>query len=607
MDRLKIIRDSKAEVAMKGLLENRSRRTQVAPSGNCPVSQCAAYARQCMTESCGKCVPCRVGLSKVSKILEKIVEGYGVPEDLDTLNSLLDSIADSADCAIGFSAAMEIKESVHEAWTDFESHVYKGECNAVIRPIPCQAGCPAHVDIPGYIALTRAGRYKDAVRVIRQDNPLPATCAMVCEHPCENYCRRNMIDDSLNIRGIKRAAIEGAGEVEPPECLPSTGKKVAVIGAGPSGLTVSYFLQLMGHQVDLFDRRAQLGGMLRYGIPRYRLPEEYLNYDINAILSTGVKAHLNYEVTGEEFKRMQKEYDAVYISIGAHASNKLRIEGDDADGVISAVELLRAMGDDEKPDFAGKRVVIVGGGNVAMDCTRTARRLGAESVTCVYRRRRDDMTAQNEEVEGAIAESCEVMTMMAPVRVETDETGKVRALIVKPQIPGAYDRGRPKPVAADKEEVRIECDYVIAAIGQAIDSEYFANAGIPVVRNRIKTRDNTAVDVDGLVFAGGDSTSGPATAILAIEAGKTAAANIDRAFGYDHKLKRTVEIPPAQIDILGMTGRIDLPERAPGERQNDFDLIEGKMTEQEIRQECSRCLRCDHHGMGSVRGGRKSW
>ncbi len=551
MDRLKLIRDSKAEIAMKGLLENRSRRTRVAPSGNCPVSQCAAYARQCLTESCGKCVPCRVGLSKVSKILESIVEGYGTESDLETLNSLLDSIADSADCAIGFAAAKDIKAAVQEAWSDFESHVNKGECNAVIRPIPCQSGCPAHVDIPGYIALTRVGRYQDAVKVIRQDNPLPATCALVCEHPCESYCRRNMVDDSLNIRGIKRAAIEGAGEVAPPECLPSTGKKIAVIGGGPSGLTVAYFLQLMGHQVDIFDRRAALGGMLRYGIPRYRLPEKYLNYDIDAILSTGVKAHLNYQVTGEEFQRMKSEYDAVYISIGAHAANKLRIEGDDADGVLSAVELLRAMGDNEKPDFKGKKIVIVGGGNVAMDCTRTSIRLGAESVTCVYRRRRDDMTAQAEEVEGAIAETCDIMTMAAPVRVETDEEGKVRALIVKPQIPGAYDHGRPKPVEADMDEIRIECDYIVAAVGQAIDSEYFAQAGIPVERNRIRTRDNTAVDTDGLVFAGGDSTSGPASAILAIEAGKTAAANIATAFGYVHIIPRVVEIPPAEINILG--------------------------------------------------------
>ena len=607
MDRLQIITDSRAEIAMKGLLGDRIRRSQVAPAGNCPVSQCASYARQCLAESCGKCVPCRVGLSRVSQILETLDEGKGTPEMLDDLMRLLDTIADSADCAIGFAAASDIRRAIVEAWDDLEAHANTGVCKADIKSVPCKAGCPAHVDIPGYIALTKAGRYADAVRVIRHDNPFPASCAMVCEHPCENYCRRNMIDDSVNIRGIKRAAIEGAGIVAPPECMPPTGKRIAIVGGGPSGLTVAYYLQLMGHQTEVFEQRAKLGGMMRYGIPRYRLPEEYLSYDIDAILSTGVKVNLNTSVDAETLSRLKEEFDAVYISIGAHLANKMRIEGEDAEGVLSAVELLRAMGDNEKPDFRGKRVVIVGGGNVAMDCTRTAVRLGAESVKCVYRRRQEDMTAQAEEVEGAIAETCELITMMAPVRIETDAEGRACALIAQPQIPGAYDRGRPKPVQADKEEVRIECDVIVAAIGQVIDTKLFESAGIPINRNRINAGANTAVDTEGLVFCGGDSASGPATVIKAVEAGKTAAANIDQALGFHHLLPRDVEIPAASINILGKTGRINLPERAALSRKDDFVMIEGTMTEQEIRQECSRCLRCDHHGMGSVKGGRKSW
>lgn len=607
MDRLKIFTDSRAETAMKGLLGDRIRRSQVAPAGNCPVSQCASFARQCLAESCGKCVPCRVGLSRVSHILEMIDEGRGTAVQLEELKELLDTIVDSADCAIGFAAAHEIRAAIREAWDDVESHVNAGVCKAEINSVPCMAGCPAHVDIPGYIALTKAGRYQDAVRVIRQDNPFPASCAMVCEHPCENYCRRNMIDDSINIRGIKRAAIEGAGKVPVPECMPATGKKVAVIGGGPSGLTVAYYLQLMGHQTEVFEQRAKLGGMMRYGIPRYRLPEEYLSYDIDAILSTGVKVNLNTSIDADKLKKIKEEFDAVYISIGAHLANRMRIEGEDSEGVLPAVELLRAMGDNDQPDFKGKRVVIVGGGNVAMDCTRTAVRLGAESVTCVYRRRQEDMTAQEEEVEGAIAETCELMTMMAPVRIETDSEGRACALIVQPQIPGEYDRGRPKPVKAEKGEERIECDIVIAAIGQAIDASLFEEAGVPANRNRISAGANTAVDTEGLVFCGGDSASGPATVIKAVEAGKTAAANIDNALGYHHVLPRDVEIPEASIKILGRTGRVNLPERAPLCRKDDFVMIEGTFTDQEIQQECSRCLRCDHHGMGSVKGGRKSW
>lgn len=607
MSRQQILRDSSMEISMKDLHQIGIRGSNVASAGNCPVSQCAAFARQCLAQSCGKCVPCRIGLSRAAEILEKIEVGDGDVTDIKSLEDLLESIMVSADCAIGSSSAEAVLGSIEAIMSDIESHVVKGKCIASFKPIPCVGGCPAHVDIPGYIALAREGKYEDAVKVIRYDNPFPAACALVCEHPCEHVCRRNIVDSPVNIRGIKRAVVEGAGEVAPPECMPSTGKKVAVVGGGPSGLTTAYFLQLMGHQVDVFDKRSQLGGMMRYGIPRYRLPNEYLDADINAILKTGVNAKTDYSIDSEKFAKMKDEYDAIYLSIGAHAANTLGIEGEDAENVLSAVALLRAMGDGNKPDFKGKKIAIIGGGNVAMDCTRTAMRLGADKVTCVYRRRISDMTALPEEVEGAIAETCEVMPMMAPVRIETTEDGKVKALVVQPQIPGAYDRGRPKPVKADKPEVTIECDYVIAAIGQAIDSNDFAQAGVPTNRGKILAGFNTLIGDSGMIFSGGDCVDGPATIIRAIEAGKTAAANIDEALGFHHILPRDVEIPSATVGILGKTGRVDLPERKATERKDDFTLIEENMTCQELKQECSRCLRCDHHGMGSVKGGRASW
>ena len=496
-------------------------------------------------------------------------------------------------------------QSFHE---DFLAHIHSNHCTATFVPVPCKLGCPAHVDIPEYIALVKEKRYADAVQVIRYDNPFPAACALVCEHPCENACRRNMVDDAINIRGIKRMAIDNAGTVPTPEPLPSTGKKVAVVGGGPSGLTAAYFLQLMGHQVTVFEQRKKLGGMMRYGIPRYRLPESYLGADIDAILGTGVEAKLETPITGELYERLRKEYDAVYIAIGAHAANSLGVPGEDAGNVLSAVELLRAMGDEKKLDLSGKRVVVVGGGNVAMDCTRTAMRLGAKEVKCVYRRRQKDMTALPEEVEGAIAESCEMVTMMAPVRVEKDDKGNVAALIVQPQIPGAYDRGRPRPVKADREEVRLECDVIVAAIGQVVDSATFAERGLPVNRNNLKSDAGCAVFGSEAVFAGGDAVSGPSTVIRAVEAGKTAAANIDSYLGFHHVLERPVAIPDAPRTAVGPCGRIDMSERSAVERKGDFALMEVCMTEQEAYQECSRCLRCDHHGMGAFLGGRdKKW
>ena len=607
MSRLNVIHDSRAASSIRQLYEDGIRRSKAAPAGNCPVSQCAAYARLCLSQTCGKCVPCRIGLTRAVEILDNIENGCADISSIDTLKNLLDTARDSADCAIGFAATDALRGAVDSIMDDLESHVKNGQCLASFESVPCMGGCPAHVDIPGYIALTKEGRCADAVRVIRQDNPFPAACALICEHPCEAACRRGMIDSPINIRGIKRSAIEGAGTVAPPECLPSTGKKIAVIGGGPSGLTAAYYLQLMGHQADVFEQRAKLGGMMRYGIPRYRLPNSYLDADIDAILGTGVNASLDCSIDAAAFRKLKEEYDAIYIAIGAHAANSMGIENEDAEGVLSAVELLRAMGDDNKPDFRGKRVAIVGGGNVAMDCTRTSMRLGADSVVCVYRRRQEDMTALPEEVEGAIAETCELMTMMAPVRIETDDTGAVKALIVQPQIPGSYDRGRPKPIKADQEEIRIDCDIVVAAIGQAIDSAAFAEEGIATRRGRIQAGADCAADKEALIFTGGDCMSGPSTVIRAVEAGKTAAANIDEALGFHHVLPRDISIPDAGTSIPGPTGRVDLKERPALERKDDFSLMEGCMTQQEMLQECSRCLRCDHHGMGSVKGGRRPW
>ena len=585
MNRLQIIRPSAREKTVAQLYSDLARRGSVAPHGNCPLEQSAAFLKLCASQSCGKCVPCRVGLDQAAAIMERISEGRGELKDIDTLEHLADSIRDSADCAIGSEAARSIGQCLKSFRQDFISHIEKGRCTAVFDSVPCRAACPAHVDIPGYIALVREGRYADAVRVIRYDNPFPAVCALVCEHPCELGCRRNMVDDAVNIRGIKRSAVDWAGEVPAPACGPSTGKNIAVVGGGPSGLTAAYYLQLMGHQVTVYEQRDQLGGMMRYGIPRYRLPDAYLDGDINVILSTGVKIQTGKAIDGEGYQALRDQYDAVYLAIGAHSYKGLGVDGEDAENVLSAVELLRAMGDGQKPDFTGKRVVVVGGGNVAMDCTRTAMRLGAASVKCVYRRRQVDMTALPAEVEAAIAEHCEIVTMMAPVRVEKDADGKVAALVVQPQIPGAYAQGRPKPMKADKDEERIQCDVVIAAIGQVVDSAEFAHYGLPTQRQNIQSDEGCMVFQSEGVFAGGDCASGPSTVIRAVEAGQTAAAH---------------------SAVTGPCGRVELPEREPQARKEDFELTELNMTHQECSQECSRCLRCDHYGFGVFRGGRNT-
>ena len=601
--------ESRAETVVEGIYKDMERRIAASPPGICPVDLTWAFLKMCHAQTCGKCVPCRVGLTQLCNLMEDVMKHRATMETLENLENLAKVISDSADCAIGIEAARMVLKGLEGFREDYVSHVVDHHCIAAVpQSIPCVANCPAGVDIPGYVALVGKKRYADAVRLIRKDNPFPSACALVCEHPCETRCRRTLLDAPVNIRGLMRTAVDRAGVVRAPARMPETGKKVAIIGGGPSGLSAAYYLQLMGHQCTVFEKHKRLGGMLVYGIPAYRLPRERLQQDIDCILSTGVQVKLNTKVGEGEYtmERLREEYDAVYIAIGAHTDKKVGIEGEDAKNVLSAVEFLGNIGDDQIPDFTGKKVCIIGGGNVAMDCTRSAIRCGAERVSIVYRRRKEDMTALAEEVDGAIAEGAVMMDLHAPLRIETDDEGKVAALWVSPKIPGKIRDGRVSPAGSGLEDKRIECDVVIAAVGQGIDFHTLESSGIPVVRGVIKAEDWTAVDNAPGVFAGGDCVTGPKTAIRAIAAGKVAAANIDYYLGYNHVITTDVDIPNPDLADKAYCGRINMSEREPGERKNDFELMELVMTEKESCQEAGRCLRCDHFGCGIFKGGRKT-
>ncbi len=590
---------------MDDLYADMERRISAAPCGNCPVELTSAFLKLCLAQSCGKCVPCRIGLDRLAALLDQLLDGQGSQADLDTILRTAQSIVDSADCAIGFEAAQMVLDGYVAFQDDYLAHVTQGSCTANFKSVPCVELCPAHVDVPGYISLVGEERYDDAIRLIRKDNPFPSVCGLVCEHPCETHCRRTIVDSPLNIRGIKRFAVDHAGEVPAPPRAPSSGKTVAIVGGGPSGLTAAYFLSLMGHTVTVFERKPKLGGMLRYGIPSYRLPGSYLDRDIDTILSTGVSVRVNCEVgTDVTLEELRRDYDSLYLAIGASLHKGLGIPGEDAKGVLSAIEMLDITIRSVKPDFTGKHVVVVGGGNVAMDATRTAVRLGAASVKCVYRRRISDMTALPEEIEGAMAEGCEVLPLKAPVRIETDDDGAVTALVVQPQVIGEVRGGRPAPRKADQPEERIACDVVLMAVGQVVDSKSFAQAGVPTDHNNIVTADDGSVPGLEGVFSGGDCVSGPATVILAIEAGKVAAASIDEYLGFHTDISANLDIPPAPFRLKHATGRVDLTEREANWRKNDFELMENCMSEQEMAQECSRCLRCDHYGHAGFKGGR---
>ena len=608
MSRLSIITQNKAQATVEELYKDLERRISASPPGLCPVDLASAFLKLCHAQSCGKCVPCRVGLGQLQKLMDQVLDGEADISVIDLIEKTARNIFYSADCAIGYEAARMVLKGIRGFRDDFEEHILRGRCKFELnQPVPCMSQCPAGVDIPGYVALVAEGRYGDAVRLIRKDNPLPAVCGLICEHPCEVRCRRTMIDDPVNIRGLKRFAVDHAGDVPLPVPAVATGKKVAVIGGGPGGISAAYYLTLMGHEVTIFEQRKKLGGMLRYGIPNYRLPREELDREINHLLSLGI--HVKTEVTvGENpnIADLREEYDAVYIAIGAHIDRKIGIEGEDAQGVISAVELLREIGDDEMPDFTGKEIVVIGGGNVAMDVARSAVRLGAKRVRIAYRRRRADMTAMEEEIEGAIEEGCELLDLHAPLRIEEDENGHAAALWVQPQIIGPMKHGRPIPMVSSKAPVRLACDIVIVAIGQGIESKEFEKQGIPVKRGVIDAMSWSGVktkDITG-VFAGGDCVTGPATVIRAIAAGKVAAANIDEFLGYNHVISSDVEIPRVRLDDNSNCARVNMRVRQASERIKDFELIEEGMTCEEACQEAKRCIRCDHFGFGILKGGR---
>lgn len=608
MSRLSIATPGRAQTVVESLYRDVEHRISASPPGLCPVDMALSFLRLCHAQTCGKCVPCRIGLGQLTTLLESVLDSTASRDTIDLIEKTARVIQDTADCAIGYEAARMVLQGVQGFREDYISHVEHGRCLfGLNQPVPCVALCPAGVDIPGYIALVRAGRYNDAVRLIRKDNPFPAVCGYVCEHPCEARCRRRMVDDAVNICGIKRFACDHATDWTAPPCAEPTGKRIGIVGGGPCGLSAAYFLSLMGHQVVVYDQRPKLGGMLRYGIPDYRLPSEKLDADIEFILSTGIEVHTDTAIGKDiPFSEIENQYDAVYIAIGAHNDKKLGIEGEDSKGVYAAVQLLRDIGEGRIPDFQGKRVCVVGGGNVSMDATRTAIRLGARSVTCVYRRRINDMTALAEEIEEAQSEGCQILPLQAPDHIEADESGHVTALWTRPQIIGAYGSdGRPRPHDAGAPTFRIPCDIVIVAIGQAIDAQPFEQV-TPVVRGRIQAESDAFVPNTPHVFAGGDAVTGPATVIRAVAAGKVAAANIDTHLGFHHIIASDVDIPAPHLTNSPACGRVELRRRPADECIGNFDLVKCGMTEEEAQQETSRCLRCDHFGYGIFKGGRSS-
>ncbi len=608
MARLSVAPRAKDDAKFATFLDEYERRVEATPPGMCAVAMQLDLLRAGGCQTCGKCVPCREGVAHIETLLEEVLAFSADSDALDEIRAQATVVRDTADCAIGWHAAEVLLAGLDSFKEEFENHVKQGKCReGVAQTVPCETLCPAHVNVPAYIALAGLGDYAGAIGMVRKDNPFPTACAFVCEHPCENRCRRTLIDAPINIRGIKKFAVDqlAADQVPTPAPTAPTGKKIAIVGGGPSGLTCAYFCALMGHEVHVLEMRKQLGGMMRYGIPAYRFPRERLDEDIRAIVSAGnVTVHTECRIDAEGMRRLSEEYDAVYVAIGAQGGKTLKLDGADAEGVMSAVDLLTKIGDDEYPDFTGKNVVVVGGGNVAMDCARTSVRAGAASVTVAYRRRLEDMTALRAEIDSAMQEGVEMMTLQAPDHIEV-ENGQAVALYAQPQFIGPVKRGRPAPQKADKPLVRVPADVVLIAVGQDIESAPFEEAGMQADRTYFEADDGLkSVGSLDNVFVGGDCQVGPKTVIIAIGAGKVAARNIDDYLGFNHELDCGVEVPPAAANWRQPCGRANIVERPARERKGDFDAVEVEMSAEEAFQEARRCLRCDHFGCGVLDEGR---
>ncbi|OIQ90719.1 NADPH-Fe(3+) oxidoreductase subunit beta [mine drainage metagenome] len=471
---------------------------------------------------------------------------------------------------------------------------------------PCVQTCPANIDIQTYLSHVADGNYEAAVRVIKDRNPFPSVCGRVCPHPCESECRRSLADEPVAINYVKRFAADwDMARDEPwvPRVAEPSGKRLAIVGAGPSGLSAAYYAAIAGHDVTVFERRSWPGGMMRYGIPEYRLPKATLDKEIALIESLGVKIitrkALGTHINLEDLKR---DFDAVYLAIGSWRASPLRIDGEDSEGVWLGIQYLEQVYKEIEIPL-GKTVLVIGGGNTAIDCARTALRKGAEHVKLVYRRTRDEMPAQAIEVEEALREGIEMVFLTSPERISTE--GGVKKLHCLRMELGEPDRsGRRRPLPVDGSDFVIECDTIIGAIGQSTDTGFLYN-DLPVRLNKwgdIDIDGNTMQSSETKIFAGGDCVTGPATVIQAVAAGRRAAAAIDEFVmrGYvrpsqeDFSCSRgsLEDLPRDEFESIPRLTRAHLGELEPADRIHSFVEVESGLTEEEARAEAARCLKC---------------
>jgi formate dehydrogenase major subunit len=484
---------------------------------------------------------------------------------------------------------------------------------------PCKETCPAGVDVQAYISLIEKGMYSEAIKVIKQTNPLPAICGRVCVRPCEVACRRNLLDEEtgVGIDYMKRFAADydlHSSSQYIPEIAPTTGKKVAVIGAGPGGLTAAYNLQTKGHQVDIFEANNHPGGWLRYGIPEYRLPNDLLDSEVKNITDLGANIFYNKELgTSIKYKELQESYDAMVLCIGSQRGTLIGVDGENAEGVFSGIDYLRNMEQTgQRYDFKDKKVMVVGGGNTAMDCCRSAMRCGSTDVKVVYRRTEKEMPANPIEIHESKLEGIEYMLLHNPVRVNQDENGKLKSVtLIKMELGEPDKSGRRRPVPVEGSEFDVEVDYILAAIGQKTDINFLDDINASAKDGQLQPNKWGDIDADSKtlqtgiasVFAAGDGVSGPATLIEAV-----AQANVATLSCHQYLMGEVIKplekpfiskkenfVDQKSSDYLGRYQkqlREEMPVLPTDDRVNYKEVELGYESEEVAKHEANRCFEC---------------
>ncbi|OGO00976.1 MAG: hydrogenase [Chloroflexi bacterium RBG_13_52_12] len=588
----------------------------VMDEATCMVEVARFFVSFTQSESCGKCTPCRLGTRQMLEILTRITEGKGRDEDIESLLSIAKTVKECSLCGLGQTAPNPVLSTINYFRDEYEAHIREKKCPAAVCEAlmisPCQHTCPAGINIPKYVAYIAESDYKAAIETVRERNPFAAVCGRICHHPCEGRCRRGELDDPVAIRTLKRFAAdwyaEHGSEFKEIKPFPITKKqKVAVVGAGPTGLACGYFLAQAGYPVTVFEALPIGGGMLSVAIPEFRLPRNAIQQDIDYIIKKGVEIKYNTPInTNFTVEHLRKDgYAAVFIAAGAQRSQRLGIPGEveDLEGLYYGLRFLRdvRLGRTVK---VGKKVAIIGGGNVALDAARTAMRLGAEEASIYYRRSRDEMPVSEVEYEEAVAEGVKINFLATPTRIASAnwKVGGLQCTRMALGEPDESGRRRPAPIAGS--EFTAAADTVIIAVGQAPDLSFLPpDSALERTRwETLVTDSNTlATNVPG-IFAGGDFVTGPDMVINAVAAGRRGAIAIDKYLRkdasrveiYDRKVKVAEGARAPELDETWETNpRTKVTTLPLPERRASFTEIELGFSESIAQREAKRCLRCD--------------